>query len=108
MNAALRNAIQNAASLLNPRAQYARDVLFGHHRWSGADLRGKAASFGAKYAQQRRNAEAALRKAGGVVIQVNRGLRVTAVPIGQDDFGAALFATTAGVAIAGRKSCRLV
>ena len=76
--------IEAAIANLNPRAHYARDVIRGHQRWSGADLRGRAKTqFGAAYAEQRDNALRALERAGGTVISIApHGKRVTAVPLG--------------------------
>ena len=76
--------IEAAISNLNPRARYARDVIRGHQRWSGADLRGLAKTrFGASYAEQRDNALRALERAGGTVISIApHGKRVTAIPVG--------------------------
>lgn len=31
------------------------DLLYGHHRWSGAGLKGKARQYGASYARHRQN-----------------------------------------------------
>lgn len=76
--------IDAAIGNLNPRAHYARAVIRGRQRWSGADLRGLAKTrFGAAYAEQRDNALRALERAGGTVISTApHGLRVTAVPLG--------------------------
>lgn len=104
----MRQVIDAAADHLNPRAGYARDVLRGWQRWSGADLQGKAKSFGSKYAQQRVKAAEALRMAGGVLVPVEHGLIVTAVYVGADDFGGAVYHTTVGVAVTARKWCRVV
>ena len=91
--------IKTAANSLTSRQQYARDVICGYQRWSGADLKGKAKKFGASYARQRAVAEGALRSAGGMIVAVDRGLRVSAVPVGMDDYGNQIFATTDGVAV---------
>lgn len=68
---------------LNPRARYARAVLIGWQRWSGADLKGLAKTrFGAAYAAQRDNAARALAAAGGAVIATApHGRLVTAAPV---------------------------
>lgn len=104
----MQQVIEAAADLLNPRAGYARGVLSGRQRWSGADLRGKAKMFGVSYAQQRGKAAEALRMAGGVLVPVEHGFIVTAVYVGADDFGAAVYHTTVGVAVTARKLCRVV
>ena len=104
----MQQVIDVAADLLNPRAGYARDVLTGYQRWSGGDLEGKARKFGAWYAGQRVAAYRALQKAGGCVVPVSHGRLVTAVYVGTDDFGAAVYHTTVGVAVTARKWCRVV
>lgn len=104
----MQQVIYAAAGLLNPRAGYARDVLTGYQRWSGADLQGKAKRFGASYAQQRGKASDALRTAGGVIVPVEHGCLVTGVYVCADDFGAAVYHTTVGVAVTARKWCRVV
>ena len=95
----LRAVIAAACAALNPRARYAADTITGRQRWSGSDLRGKAKRFGHSYAVQRSKAGAALTKAGGHVIAIDHGLRVTAVFIGQDDYGSAVWDTTRGPAV---------
>ena len=104
----MQRVIEEAGELLNPRAGYARDVLRGWQRWSGADLQGRAKKFGASYAQQRGKAAGALREAGGAIIPVEHGFLVTGVYVGADDFGAAVYHTTVGVAVTARKWCRVV
>lgn len=88
----IRRAVQILDATGN-RSGYARDVLLGHQRWSGADLKGKAKRFGASYARQRGAATQALHRAGGVLVQRAdaHGLLVAAVPAGQDDYGTALY-----------------
>ena len=83
-----------AAAAASLRGQYARDVVTGAQRWSGSDLRGKARKFGHTYAVQRRKARAALIAAGGVIIAIDHGLRVSAVAIGDD-----IYLTARGVAM---------
>jgi len=76
------------------RGQYARDVVTGHQRWSGSDLRGKARKYGYSYYVQRRKARAALFAAGGCIIAIDHGLNVSAVAIGDD-----IYLTARGVAV---------
>jgi len=96
---ALRAVVNAAIAALNPRAHYAADTIVGRQRWSGSDLRGKAKRFGHTYAVQRAKAGAALRRAGGWVVAVDRGLLVTAVSIGVDDYGNEIFDTVRGIAV---------
>ena len=80
-----------------PRAGYAHHVLDGAQRWSGSDLQGKANRYGAGYARQRRHALLAWDEAGGEVRSIgNSGLLVSVIPIGQDDYGSALYMTRRG------------
>ena len=83
-----------AAAAASLRGQYARDCVTGAQRWSGADLKGKARKFGHTYAVQRAKARAALYRAGGVIIAIDHGLRVSAVQIDADSY-----ATPRGVAV---------
>ena len=78
------------------RGAYARDVVTGQQRWSGADLRGKAARYGSTYAKQRRKARKALKAAGGVVVAVEHGRLRTAVEICVDDYGNQVYLTSVG------------
>lgn len=99
----LSAVIDAASDKLAPRAAYARDVLAGHQRWSGADLKGAAKRFGAGYAQQRAKAAAALHAAGGCVLTLRQrhGLRTTAVALCTDDFGCRVYDTVeAGIVTA--------
>lgn len=90
----LDTVIDTAESLLSPRAQYARLVLTGGQRWSGADLKGKARAFGGGYYRQRRKARAALHRAGGLIVASKaHGRLSTAVRVGCDDFGDAVYQT---------------
>lgn len=95
----LQTVITIACAGLPDRAMYARDVIYGYQRWSGADLRGKAKKFGASYARQRSRARTALFAAGGCIVAIDRGLHVTAVRVGTDARGRAIYATTRGVAV---------
>jgi hypothetical protein len=95
----LATVIAAAIAALNPRANYAADTLMGRQRWSGADLKGKAKKYSYGYAVQRSKAGAALTKAGGSVVAINNGLLVTAVAIGQDDYGNVIFDTPEGLAV---------
>ena len=96
---ALRAVVRDAIAALPTRAAYARDVIAGAQRWSGADLQGKAKRYGAGYAKQRRRAYRALDEAGGLVLSVQNGRLVTAVEVGQDDHGNAVYATLRGPAV---------
>ena len=42
------------AARINARASYKLSLVAGEARWSGADLKGKARSYAARYAQARR------------------------------------------------------
>ena len=75
------------------RGAYARDVVTGQQRWSGADLRGKAKNYGSTYARQRRKAEKALEAAGGEVVAVEHGRLVTGVALCVDDYGNQVYMT---------------
>jgi hypothetical protein len=75
------------------RGAYARDVVTGQQRWSGADLRGKAKNYGSRYGRQRRKAEKALEAAGGEVVAVEHGRLVTGVAICVDDYGNQVYMT---------------
>jgi len=83
-----------AAAAASLRGQYARDCITGRQRWSGSDLRGKARKYGHTYYIQRAKARAALYRAGGVIIAIDHGLRVSAVQIDADSY-----ATPRGVAV---------
>lgn len=86
----LANALTRLSSIT--RSDYAKDVLYGRQRWSGNDLRGKARKYGAGYAQRRRYASQAWFEAGGCIVGRRcDGLLISAVAVGQDDFGNALF-----------------
>ncbi|CAB4139954.1 hypothetical protein UFOVP408_45 [uncultured Caudovirales phage] len=95
----LESIIHKACAALPVRAQYARDVIEGDQRWSGADLRGKAKKFGAGYARQRNRARTALFAAGGCIVAIDRGLNVTATVVGTDDMGRTIYQTTRGIAV---------
>jgi hypothetical protein len=75
------------------RGAYAQDVVTGQQRWSGADLRGKAARYASTYARQRRKAEKALEAAGGEVVAVEHGRLVTGVALCVDDYGNQVYMT---------------
>ena len=75
------------------RGAYAKAVVTGQQRWSGADLRGKAKNYGSTYARQRRKAEKALEAAGGEVVVVEHGRLVTGVAICVDDYGNQVYMT---------------
>ena len=95
----LQTILSLACASLPSRARYARDVIEGYQRWSGADLKGKARKFGAGYARQRTRARTALFDAGGMILAVDHGRHVTAVPVGTDDYGNAVYATPSGAAV---------
>lgn len=95
----IHKILREAASLLPERATYARDVLYGRKRWSGADLRGKARRYGGHYADSRGKALDALQSAGGFTVVIDRGLIVAAAELGQDDYGNELVETLHGPAV---------
>ena len=91
------------------RGAYARAVVAGQQRWSGADLRGKAKRYGSTYARQRRKARKALKAAGGVVVAVEHGRLRTAVEICVDDYGNQVYLTSVGpVRPLTRAQCRSI
>ncbi len=75
------------------RGAYAKHVVTGQQRWSGADLRGKAKNYGSSYGRQRRKALKALEAAGGEVVAVEHGRLVTGVELCVDDFGNQVYMT---------------
>ena len=95
----LQTILTLACASLPNRARYARDVIYGDQRWSGADLRGQARKYGAGYARQRTRARTALFNAGGMILAIDRGRHVTAVRVATDDYGNAVYATPSGVAV---------
>lgn len=96
------DSARNILSKNHPRAGYADDVLRGAQAWSGADLKGKARKFGASYAGQRRYARQALIAAGGVLVAIKQtGRLISALYVGQDDFGAAVYVSAKGPLIIG-------
>lgn len=95
----LDSVIAAAQELAGDRSRYALDVIDGGQRWSGADLKGKAKKYGYSYARQRTRASQCLHAAGGTVVAIENGLLVTAVAIGQDDYGNAIYQTTEGVRV---------
>ena len=90
----LTEVCDKACSIL--RGAYAKAVVTGQQRWSGADLRGKAARYAHRYARQRRKARQALQAAGGVVVAVEHGRLRTAVAICVDDYGNQVYMTSVG------------
>lgn len=97
----IRTVIRACASL-KPRQGYARDVIRGRQIWSGADLQGKARLYGTGYARQRMHASSAWYDAGGCIVALRRtGQLVSAIYIGMDDYGTALYETRGGVIPAG-------
>ena len=92
------SAIDAACALLSSRQHYAKDVLRGYQRWSGADLRGKASNYGGSYARQRNSARTAWMHAGGLIVKAKQtGLLMSAVALCQDDFGNAVYMTHDGI-----------
>lgn len=69
-------AVRDAALAL-ARGCYQRDLVWGWARWSGADLKGKAKKWGAKYARSRANLVGRLLANGFQVEEIKRahGLR---------------------------------
>ncbi len=98
LNRTIKVAIENLDKAGN-RSAYARDVLLGRAAWSGGDLKGKAKQFSAGYYHQRIKAKYALFAAGGVLLHVERNRLITAVPVGMDDYGNAVYATELGIAV---------
>ena len=85
--------VRRALAKLGPRQTYAAAVIGGRQAWSGADLKGKAKRFGGSYARQRAKARVAWLESGGDIVAMRRtGKLISAVCIGADDFGAALYA----------------
>jgi len=74
------NEVQTEAiASLSPRQRYAAEVIRGQRRWSGADLKGKAKQYSGSYERQRNLAQVAFMRAGGLILPINEGLRVSAV-----------------------------
>lgn len=94
-----QSTIQDALSRLSTftKSAYAAAVIEGAQAWSGADLKGNARKYGAHYARMRRSAESAWRAAGGTIIACERGAHESAVYIGMDDYGNALYQSWGGV-----------
>ena len=109
---ALSRVIESARDALisdHPRAHYADDVLSGHQRWSGADIKGKARRFGASYAEQRKRAARYLRAAGGMLCYVGPHHRLCAcVIVGMDDYGNALIQSDIGAGIPAARGSAVV
>lgn len=55
------------------RGDYQRALLEGRARWSGADLRGRAAKWGARYAGSRQALRARVASLPGIVVRERRG-----------------------------------
>jgi hypothetical protein len=55
------------------RGSYQRDLLEGDARWSGADLAGKARSYGARYHESRENLKKRLLASGLVYLEATIG-----------------------------------
>lgn len=79
--------LTRAEARISEKQGYARDVLYGRQRWSGADLQGKAKKYGAWYAEQREEAGYALKEAGGFIIHRENGLICAAMQIGVGESG---------------------
>ena len=107
----LLNTIYAAVDSLHkehPRASYAADVILGYQAWSGADLKGKARKYSMSYHCQRARAGSFFRSCGGLILPVDNGKLVSAVYIGQDDYGNAIYDTLQGIAVMHKKFCKLV
>jgi hypothetical protein len=85
-----QRVVQNACMLL--RGEYAKDVVKGYRKWSGAGMAAAARKWG-WYSRKRDEALKALRKAGGDVVAVDYGRLVTSVPLCVDDYGAQVYET---------------
>jgi hypothetical protein len=72
------------------RGDYARQVICGQRRWSGSDLASGARKWGS-YIEQRRKARNAVESVGGCVIACDDGTLETALMIGMDDYGNAIY-----------------
>lgn len=93
-----RSEAARILSKQHPRAGYAEDVIIGAQNWSGSDLRGKAAKYGAGYARQRKHARDAWECAGGDLLRLrNSGRIVSAVLLCTDDYGNEVFASDLGM-----------
>lgn len=103
----VQRVAEEAKARLSARQCYARDVLDGRQAWSGADLRGAASTWGGSYARQRGKAAQALRAAGGVILPGENNRLCTAVLIGTDDYGNAVYATRHGFAAPNRTGKQL-
>lgn len=94
----LNRIIKEACNMLRSRQEYARDVLRGRQRWSGADLQGKARRYGGGYARQRKYAAEALYDVGGCIVALRQsGRLLSAVYVGMDDYGTALYELHRGI-----------
>jgi hypothetical protein len=107
-----QTTLENAHSLLtsrHPRAGYAHAVLSGVQRWSGADLQGKARRYGYGYHRQRNYAKWAWFEAGGLLLSIGPQGRIeSAVYVGADDYGNAIYHTAAAVVVPRDRSVRCV
>ena len=92
----------------HPKASYAADVILGYQSWSGSDLKGKARKFSMSYYYQRIRAASFFRCSGGLILPVNNGKLISAVYLGQDDYGNAVYDTLQGIAVTHKKYCKLV
>jgi hypothetical protein len=93
INAKRKLAEVCAKACASLRGQYAKAVVTGQQRWSGADLRGRAAFYGSWYSRQRLKAARALEAAGGEVLAVEHGRLRTAIELCVDDFGTQIYFT---------------
>lgn len=96
--------VDSAIAALSSRQQngYAGSVLRGFQIWSGADLKGKAARYGASYARQRGMAARVLKASGGCIVACEHGFLRTAIARGMDDYGNAVMETRCGIAVINR------
>jgi len=55
MSTTTQTVPQNIASVIEttPRGEYQSDLLAGRQRWSGSDLKGRAARYASRYAESR-------------------------------------------------------
>lgn len=98
-NSMIKRAHQLFTTTTSPRGQYGHAVIDGRQNWSGSDLQGMAKKYPRGYGEARVIALHAIERAGGTMINVECNRLCTALPIGMDDYGNALFETRSGVAV---------
>ena len=74
--AVIRQVVRNVANA--QRGSYRHDVIMGGQSWSGADLKGKARQYGARYAESR---AAALADVGAALSARGWGARTDIVRV---------------------------